>query len=129
MIFYDLTLNKWVRKAGLETSPWETLVIPIGAVYPLAIQFCEGSELVTPSYDTMSLVIKEAGNAAATSLATATAAYDAGNGSVVFEIDLSATANQTDDQTACFMQVAYEIDSVQYLTTLLDVSLQNNYAL
>jgi hypothetical protein len=127
MIFYDQSLNQWVRKPGLSTPPWESLAIPIGARYNLAVQFCEGAEITPPSYSDMSATIKAAGSPSTTALVTAAAAYDSGNGSIIFELDLSETPAQDEDFTACYLQISYTVDTFEYLTPLLEVSLINNY--
>ena len=127
MLFYDTSLNRWVRKLGATIAPWELVVIPIGATYILPILFCEGADVAVPSYTTMSLTIKIAGQPSSAAIATASAEYVDGNGAIVFEIDMSGVLSQTDDQTSCFLQVQYEVDSVQYLTTLQEVIIQNNY--
>jgi hypothetical protein len=77
----------------------------------------------------MSITIKLAGQPLTSAIATASAEYVDGNGAVVFEIDMSGVSNQDEDQTSCFLQVQYEVDSLQYLTTLQEVILQNNYTL
>lgn len=127
MLFYDTSLNRWVRKPGMTTAPWDVIAIPIGATYILPILFCEGAEVAIPSYTTMSITIKIAGQPSSAAIATASAEYVDGNGAVVFEIDMSNVLSQTEDQTSCFLQVQYEVDSIQYLTTLQEVILQNNY--
>ena len=127
MLFYDTSLNRWVRKLGATIAPWELVVIPIGATYIFPILFCEGADVAVPSYTTMSLTIKIAGQPSSAAIATASAEYVDGNGAIVFEIDMSGVLSQTDDQTSCFLQVQYEVDSVQYLTTLQEVIIQNNY--
>jgi len=76
----------------------------------------------------MALTIKAAGSPSSTALATAEAEYDSGSGAVVFQVDLSTLVSQEEDFTACYLQLQYEIDTFQYLTTLLDVSLINNYS-
>jgi hypothetical protein len=50
-----------------------------------------------------------------------------GNGAVVFEIDTSTVLSQEEDQTTCYLQVEYVVDTVPFLTTLQEVILQNNY--
>lgn len=129
MIFYDTSLNRWVRKPGLSTATWDITTIPIGGIYILPILFCSGADVAVPSYTTMSLTIKLAGQPLTSAIATASAEYVDGNGAVVFEIDMSGVSNQEEDQTSCFLQVQYEVDALQYLTTLQEVILQNNYTL
>ena len=127
MIFYDQSLNQWVRKPGLSTPPWEPLAIPIGGTFRLGVKFCQGGAIVLPDYSAMTATIKAVGYPAATALATATAEYDDGNGSIIFELDLSTTPTQDDDFTACYLQLSYTVDAFEYLTPLLDVSLIKNY--
>jgi hypothetical protein len=127
MIFYDQSLNQWVRKPGLSTPPWDVLAIPIGGTFRLGVKFCEGATITLPDYSAMTATIKAVGTPSATALATAAAEYDDGNGSIIFELDLSATAAQDEDFTACYLQLSYTEDSFEYFTPLLDVSLINNY--
>jgi len=128
MIFYDLSLQKWVRSAGLTVDPWEVLTIPIGASYILPVTFCNGEEIETPSYSAMTVVVKKAGEPESAALIEWDADYTDGNGSVVFEIDTSTILSQEDDLTPCFLQIAYTVDGVDYFTTLLETNLQNRYA-
>lgn len=111
----------------MTTAPWEVIAIPIGATYILPILFCEGADVAVPSYTTMSITIKIAGQPSSAAIATASAEYVDGNGAVVFEIDMSNLLSQTEDQTSCFLQVLYTVDSIEYLTTVQEVILQNNY--
>jgi len=127
MIFYDQSLNQWVRKPGLSTPPWESLAIPVGGTFRLGVKFCEGTKIVLPDYSEMTATIKAVGTPSATALATATAEYDDGNGSIIFELDLSTTPAQEYDFTTCYLQLSYTVVSFEYLTPLLDVSLINNY--
>lgn len=128
MIFYDLSLQKWVRSAGLTVDPWGVLTIPIGAIYELSVYFCDGDKIETPSYSDMSLVIKKSGEPTSTSLIAADATYVGGDGEIVFEIDSTATPLQTDDLTPCVLQIAYTVNSINFLTTTLEINLQNKYA-
>lgn len=127
MIFYDESLNQWVRKPGLSTPPWESLAIPIGGTFRLGVKFCQGATITLPDYSAMTATIKISGTPSATALTTATAEYDDGNGSIIFELDLSTTPAQDEDFTACYLQLSYTVDTFEYLTPLLDVSLINNY--
>jgi len=127
MIFYDQSINQWVRKPGLSTPPWESLAIPIGGTFRLGVKFCEGVSIVLPDYSEMTATIKAVGSPTATALATATAEYDDGNGSIIFELDLSATPEQEDDFTSCYLQLSCTVETFEYLTPLLEVSLIKNY--
>jgi hypothetical protein len=127
MIFYDQSLIQWVRKPGLSTPPWESLAIPIGGIFKLAVKFCEGATIVLPDYSAMTVTIKKAGLPESGALVTGSAEYDDGNGSIIFELDLSLILSQTEDFTPCYLQLAYTVETFEYLTPLLEVSLINNY--
>jgi hypothetical protein len=128
MISYDINLNKWVRRPGLSSSPWEVVSVPIGASFRLPVQFCCGQEIQILDSAEITLTIRKSSDAASVKIAEAQPDHDEGKGAMIFILGLSEAENQTDLQTPCYLQIQYEIDDVQYLTNLLEIVITNNYS-
>lgn len=134
MIYYDLNIGSWVRTPGSVTSPPIQPVLTIGATYQIEVTFCRGETIENVMGGTFYGGIKVKGDYAGDVVADDATPVQIGDNGVVFAIDLTTvagkayfTANPTIDTVAAVFVIAATIETTEFKTAPLEITLQNDY--
>lgn len=134
MLFFDLDLGAWVRNPGSESPPQVSPVLTVGAVYDIEVTFVHGTSSQSTSGGTFYGGIKLKGDYSGTVVAADAAPTFGGQESVIFSIDLTTTdakayftANPTADTVEAVFVIAATLDTTEFKTPPLEITLQNDY--
>ena len=134
MIYYDLEINAWVRTPGSVSAPPIQPVLTIGATYQIEVTFCRGAEIENVMGGTFYGGIKIKGDYAGDVVADDDAPDQIGDNGIVFNIDLTTaegkayfTDNPTTDTVSAVFVIAATIETTEFKTTPLEITLQNDY--